>query len=265
MKITPMEFSTPKTRSRPITDGLAKDQIIAHYLPLVRSIAVRIHRRLPEEIDLESLIQSGVIGLIDALARFNPERGVDFELYARFRIQGEVNQYLRSLDWVSRSVRSWQKKIDVARIKLAGTLVREPTAEEMAKELKISLDFYYRHSHDVNGASLLSMESLTLASEIERLGTDNKFYHHFFLDPHSFVENKDLLAKLRTAIETLSERERAIVVLYYYEELTLKKIAEMLRLTEPRISQIIAKIMKQLRAHLDINPRLRRTDAQSAA
>ena len=110
------------------------DELISRYLPLVRYVAEKIHRRLPPGVDLESLVHSGVVGLLEALERYDPRRGVDFEIYARYRIQGEVMQCLRSLDWVSRSVRAWGRKIEAARTRLAGKLVREPSAEEMAKE-----------------------------------------------------------------------------------------------------------------------------------
>src|ERR1700752_2629098 len=115
------------------------EELVTKYLPLVRYVAERVHRRLPPGVDLESLVHAGVVGLLEALERFDPKRGVDFEIYARYRIQGEVMQCLRSLDWVSRSVRSWGRKIEAARLKLAGALVREPQAEEMAKELGIPL------------------------------------------------------------------------------------------------------------------------------
>src|SRR2546428_1614778 len=117
-----------------------KEEMVTRYLPLVRFVAESVHRRLPPGVDLESLVHSGVVGLLEALGRYDPTRGVDFEIYARYRIQGEVMQCLRSLDWVSRSVRSWGRKIEAARNRLAGKFVREPNAEEMAKELEIPLE-----------------------------------------------------------------------------------------------------------------------------
>src|SRR5712692_3950962 len=113
------------------------EELVTKYLPLVRYVAEKVHRRLPPGVDLESLVHSGVVGLLEALGRYDPTRGVDFEIYARYRIQGEVMQCLRSRDWVSRSVRSRQRKREVARTRLAGRFVREPTSDEMAKELEI--------------------------------------------------------------------------------------------------------------------------------
>src|SRR5918996_5678135 len=185
-----------------------EDDILAKYLPLVRFVAEKIHRRLPPGVDLESLIHSGVVGLLEALERFDPKRGVGFEVYARYRIQGEVMQCLRSVDWVSRSVRSWGRKIEAARAKLAGKFIREPSAEEMSKELEIPLEIYYRLDQQVNDATLLSLDDLTVASEAEWKESHQKFTQNAYLDPLSFVESKDLVDKLAVAVDGLPERER---------------------------------------------------------
>src|ERR1700757_4171531 len=126
------------------------EELVNKYLPLVRYVAEKIHRRLPPGVDLESLVHSGVVGLLEALERFDPQRGVEFEVYARYRIQGEIMQCLRSLDWVSRSVRAWGRKIEAARSRLAGKFVREPSADEMARELEIPLETYYRVDQQLN-------------------------------------------------------------------------------------------------------------------
>jgi len=231
------------------------EEMVTRYLPLVRFVAEKVHRRLPPGVDLESLVHSGVVGLLEALKRYDPKRGVDFEVYARYRIQGEVMQCLRSLDWVSRSVRSWGRKIDAARNRLAGKFVREPTAEEMATELEISLDNYYRVDQQLNDATLLSLEDLSVASEAEWERTQEKVAHNAFIDPLSFVENKDMVQKLAVAVQNLPERERTVVTLYYHEELTLREIGEILSLSEGRICQIFGQAVKRLRAVLGIKPR----------
>jgi RNA polymerase sigma factor for flagellar operon FliA len=228
------------------------EELIAKYLPLVRFVAEKIHRRLPPGVDLESLVHSGVVGLLEALNRFDPKRGVEFEVYARYRIQGEVMQCLRSLDWVSRSVRSWGRKMESARAKLAGKLIREPNAEEMAKELEIPLEIYFRLDQQVNDATLLSLEDLSIASEAAWERTQEKFTHDSFLDPLSFVEGKDLIEKLAVAVEGLPERERMVVTLYYHEELTLREIGEVFDLSEGRICQIFAQAVGRLRDTLGI-------------
>jgi len=231
------------------------DELITQYLPLVRYVAEKIHRRLPPGVDLESLVHSGVVGLLEALERYDPRRGVDFEIYARYRIQGEVMQCLRSLDWVSRSVRAWGRKIEAARSRLAGKLVREPSAEEMAKELEIPLENYYRVDQQLNDATLLSLEDLSTASEAEWERTQEKYARNSFLDPLAIVEGKDLIEKLAVAVKALPERERTVVTLYYHEELTLREIGEILDLSEGRICQIFGQAVTRLRGSLGIKPR----------
>lgn len=257
MKAQTKEVKEPK-KSRPAKSAQAEplsDELVTKYLPLVRFVAEKIHRRLPPGVDLESLVHSGVVGLLEALKRFDPKRGVDFEIYARYRIQGEVMQCLRSLDWVSRSVRSWGRKIDAARNRLAGQFVREPTAEEMAKELDISLDNYYRVDQQINDATLISLEDLSVASESEWERTQEKVANNSFIDPLTFVESKDMVQKLAAAVQELPERERTVITLYYHEELTLREIGEILSLSEGRICQIFGQAVNRLRGVLGIKPK----------
>jgi RNA polymerase sigma factor for flagellar operon FliA len=232
----------------------AKEETVTQYLPLVRLVAERVHRRLPPGVDLESLIHSGVVGLLQALDRFDPKRGVDFEIYARYRIQGEVMQCLRSLDWVRRSVRSWGRKIEAAKTKLAGKFAREPNAEEIAKELEIPLESYFRLDQQVNDATLLSLEDLSISSEADWERAQEKYTDSPFLDPHSFVENKDLVEKLGSGVAALPERDRLVVTLYYYEELTLREIGQILDLSEGRVCQILGQVVACLRGALGIKP-----------
>ncbi len=237
------------------------EELLTKYLPLVRFVAEKIHRRLPPGVDLESLIHSGVVGLLEALDRFDPKRGVEFEVYARYRIQGEVMQCLRSLDWVSRSVRSWGRKMEAARTKLAGDLVREPNAEEMARELGIPLDTFFRLDQQVNDATLLSVEDLAAGSEGDSEGAQEKYAQEAFLDPLSLVESKDLIQKLAAAVEKLPERERMVVTLYYHEELTLREIGEIYHLSEGRICQIFAQAVGRLREALGVAPKTKQSSA----
>jgi RNA polymerase sigma factor for flagellar operon FliA len=262
----PVQKSTSK---KPLvvdeTTREAKEEMIIKYLPLVRFVAEKIHRRLPPGVDLESLVHSGVVGLMEALERFDAKRGVDFEVYARYRIQGEVMQCLRSLDWVSRSVRSWGRKMEAARAKLAGALVREPTAEEMARELAVPLDTYYHLDQQVNDSTLLSLEDLSVASEGEWERTQEKFTSDSFLDPLAFVEGKDLIEKLAVAVQQLPEREKLVVTLYYHEELTLREIGEILSLSEGRICQIFGQAVGRLRDALGVTVRAKTAGSKRAA
>jgi RNA polymerase sigma factor for flagellar operon FliA len=242
----------PQSENRPRQRPDRKSQraeLVEAFLPLVRLIAERIHRRLPPGMDLESLVQAGVMGLLEALDRYDPNRGV-FQTYARYRIQGEIMEYLRSLDWVSRSIRAWGRKAAAARNRLTGRLGREASAEEMALELGVSLKRYYRVDQKLNEAMLLSLDDLSLTSEEDWKKAREEFFQHPFQDPLTFLESKDLVEKLTTAIEELPERERLVVTLYYHEELTLREIGEILNLTEGRISQVHGQALSHLRHSL---------------
>ncbi|HXG51817.1 MAG TPA: FliA/WhiG family RNA polymerase sigma factor [candidate division Zixibacteria bacterium] len=234
--------------------GRAGDERVMRYLPLVRFVAEKIHRRLPPGVDLESLVHSGVVGLLEALNRFDPGRGVEFETYARYRIRGEVMQCLRSLDWVSRSVRAWGRRIEGARAALAARLGREPTSEEMAQELAIPLETYFRVDQQVADASLLSIEALSVAGETDWERLEEAYASADACDPLRFIEGKDLVEKLSLAVEALPDRERLVVTLYYHEELTLREIGEILSLSEGRICQIFAQAVGRLRNALGVTP-----------
>ena len=240
----------PKPPGQKIAQTEAQEEMLDTYLPLVRLVAERIHRRLPPGIDLGSLIHSGIVGLLEALQRYDAKRGVAFQTYARYRIQGEIMEYLRSLDWVSRSVRAWGRRVAAARGRLTGKFGREASPEEMATELGVSLEEYYRVDQKVSEATLLSLEDLTIASEEEWKRAQEKFFHNPFQDPLISLEGKDLVEKLTAAIEKLPERERLVVTLYYHEELTLREIGEMLGLTEGRICQIHTQAVARLRQSL---------------
>lgn len=229
-----------------------QEEILEAHMPLVRLVAERIHRRLPPGVDLASLINSGIVGLLEAAQRYDSHRGVAFQTYARYRIQGEIMEYLRSLDWVSRSVRAWGRRMAVARTRLSGRLGREASPDEMATELGVELTEYYRVDQKVSEASLLSLEDLTSASEEEWRKTQDDLSMRSFQDPFTSVEGKELVEKLAEAIDTLSERERIVVTLYYYEELTLREIGEILSLTEGRICQIHSQAVTRLQNTLGI-------------
>jgi len=229
-----------------------QEDIIETHMPLVRLVAERIHRRLPPGVDLGSLIHSGIVGLLEALQRYDSRRGVAFQTYARYRIQGEIIEYLRSLDWVSRSVRAWGRKMAIARTRLAGRLGREASPEEMAMELGVPLTEYYRVDQKVSEATLLSLEDLTPASEEEWKKAQEEFCQRSFQDPFVSVEGKELVEKLTAAIDQLPDRERIVVTLYYHEELTLREIGEILDLTEGRICQIHTQAVSHLQETLGV-------------
>jgi RNA polymerase sigma factor FliA len=226
----------------------SQEQLVTAHLPFVRTVAQSIHRRLPPWIDLESLIQSGVVGLLDAAARYDDTRGVTFQNYARHRIQGEIFEYLRSLDWMSRSTRAWQRRVAAVRNRSRERLHREASAEEMANALGLSLERYYRLDQQVSPTRCLSLEEFSNPQGWEEQVEPSTL--HPFSDPSLAAERKSLKKKLLAVLETLSERERLVIHLYYREERTLKEIGEQLGLTEARVCQIHGRIIALLQREL---------------
>src|SRR4030095_9386923 len=193
-KTSPSAQLEPSTATR-LIEKKTRDEMLEAHMPLVRLVAERIHRRLPPGVDLGSLVHSGIVGLLEALQRYDDRRGVAFQTYARYRIQGEIIEYLRSLDWVSRSVRAWGRKMAVARTRLTGRLGREGSPEEMASELGVALPEYYRVDQKVSEATLFSLENLTPASEEEWRKTQEEFNTRSFQDPFASLDGKELVEK----------------------------------------------------------------------
>jgi RNA polymerase sigma factor for flagellar operon FliA len=230
----------------------SQTQLLSEYLPLVQQVAGHIYHRLPRHyIDLDSLVQSGVVGLLEAAQRYDASRGVGFAEYARYRIRGEIMEYLRSLDWASRSVRAWGRRQAAARSRLTARLGREAAPEEMAAELQVSLEAYFRGEQKVNEAAVLNFEEVSSASEEQWHQTQEPSVDHSCQDPLTLLEKKDLIEKLAQAIEALPTQERLVISLSYYEELTLREIGEVLDLTEGRVCQIRTRAITHLRQALE--------------
>lgn len=205
--------------------------------------------RLPAHIDKEDLINVGIIGLISAVERFDEGRNVKFETYARFRIRGAILDELRSRDNLSRSARNKDAKLVNALTSLQKELGRRPTVEEISDHLGISLDDYYKMLDDAKGISILSSDDLPP-------NYSEKYGHYDVLkkidenDPLSLITSNELKQELKKAIDALPEKERLVLSLYYYEELTLREIGMVLELTESRICQIHSQAVLKLRGIL---------------
>lgn len=226
------------------------EALVESHIPLVREIATRISRTLPPWVDVDSLVQSGTVGLLDAARRYDAERGVQFRTYAGYRIRGEIIEYLRSLDMGSRGVRAWGRELAAAHNRCLVRYGREGSPEELSTELGVSLERYYQLDQRLRNAAVLSLEETSFTDDVEPDVTQEPFLPGAILDPATMVEGKDLIEKLTTAIEQLPSRERMVVTLYYHEELTLREIGEVLHLTEGRICQILSKTVEQLRQAL---------------
>jgi len=226
-----------------------KEDLILQYAPFIKYIANRITARLPSHIEIHDMINSGVLGLIDALEKFDPAKGVKFETYAEYRVKGAMLDNLRSMDWVPRSVRKVATMLENVYSDLEKKLGREATDEEVADAMNIEVDKFHKM---VNRAGTIPMLSL----ERDPKNGDSR---HSFLDklmnvdektPFERLDNEELQDILLDNIVDLPDREKLVVSLYYYKELTMKEIGRILNLTESRVSQIHSKAVKRLRGRI---------------
>ncbi|MBN1982311.1 MAG: FliA/WhiG family RNA polymerase sigma factor [Chitinivibrionales bacterium] len=231
---------------------VAKDKLLVEYAHLVRFIGNRIGINLPASVDRDDLISSGIIGLIKAVETFEPERGFKFETFAGHKIRGAILDELRALDWVPRSVRQKSKDLQRTYSKLENELGRMPYDDEVCSELGIDMEEFEKMLSDIAPTTIVSLEELMpdrstdskeirLIDTIEDPGSDNP------LRELGFEEVKQIL---KETIENLPEKERLVIALYHFEELTLKEIGVVLDISESRVSQIHSKAILKLRSRL---------------
>lgn len=229
-------------------DPCAREQLLVKYLPLVKNVAGRMAMGFPKSVELSDLVNTGVIGLIEAFGNFDPERGVKFETYAVPRIRGAILDELRALDWVPRSTRAKSREIERALIKLENDLGRNPNNDELAKYLDITVKELHAALDDVASTTVLSLDEMIFGEEdnrqIPRVETVEDRSNDSIL---AGIEKSELRAFLVVAISNLTEQEKLVIALYYYEELTLKEIGEVMRISESRVSQIHTKSILKLR------------------
>ena len=226
----------------------ARDALITRYAPLVKYVAGRVAINLPRSVDEGDLVGYGTLGLIDAIERFDPGRGVKFETYAIARIRGSMIDGLRSMDWVPVSVRHRNRNMEKVVTDLENQLGRSATDEEIAKELGISIEEYNQRIQDMSGSAILSLEDMWANSDESEPATRMaEIRDEKAVDPLDEVEwnsRRDALAK---AIERLPERERLVITLYYFEGLTVKEIAYVLKVSPSRVSQLHTKAVIRLK------------------
>jgi RNA polymerase sigma factor FliA len=229
----------------------ARERLILHYAPLVKYVASRVATGLPASVEQADLVSYGMFGLIDALQKFEPGRGNKFETYAIPRIKGAIIDELRAMDWVPRSVRFKAREIEKAHADLEAMLKRAPTEAELAERLGISR----AELHEV--VSQISFVSVLALDELVSVGSDRGEQVSLIdtladkgLDPTHGVESQETRGLLAAAINSLSEREKIVVTLYYFEGLTLAEIGDILGVTESRVCQIHTKAVAGLRGQL---------------
>ena len=229
-----------------------KEDIILEHAPLIRYIVNRIAVRLPSHIDLDDLHNTGVIGLMDAIDKFNPEKNCKFKTYAEFRIKGAILDQLRSLDWVPRSVRQKGRRLERAYGEVEQRLGRSANEDEVADSLGLELEKFHTLINQVRGISLVNLEEIRGAnSDGDRSGT----FADIIEDVHSenpFASLKHMETKhvISDTIGSLPEKERLVISLYYYEDLNMKEIGSILGITESRVCQIHTKAVMRLGAKL---------------
>ena len=225
-----------------------RNHLLEKYLPLVRYIAERLLAKLPKNINVEDLQSAGVLGLMDAVRGFDPERGVKFETYCTTRIRGAILDELRSLDWVPRIVRSKANKIERARKALETQLGREPSDIEMATHLELSLSEFEAMAREASAVTMTSLTTETKDADGSKvmqkidLLADKKG-----VDPEVELKKKEVAEFITRG---LSRKERLIIILYYYEELTMREIGEALDLSESRVCHLHSRIIFRLNGQL---------------
>jgi RNA polymerase sigma factor for flagellar operon FliA len=229
-----------------------REQIVLEHAPLIRYIVNRIAVRLPSHIDLDDLHNTGVIGLMDAIEKYDPEKNCKFKTYAEFRIKGAILDQLRSLDWVPRSVRQKSRKLEKAYGEVEQRLGRSANEDEVADSLGLELDKFHTLINQVRGISLVNLEEIRgTNSDGDRAGT----FADIIEDVHSenpFASLKLMETKhvISDTIGSLPEKERLVISLYYYEDLNMKEIGNILGITESRVCQIHTKSVMRLRSKL---------------
>ncbi len=240
-----------KERGREIPPSL-RDHLVLEHTSLIRYIVNRIAVRLPSHIDLDDLHNTGVIGLMDAIEKYDPDKNCKFKTYAEFRIKGAILDQLRSLDWVPRSVRQKSRRLERAYGEVEQRLGRSASEEEVADSLGLQLDKFHELLNQVRGISLVNLEEIRgTNSDGDRTGNFADIVEDVHSEnPFASLKLNEMKHVVADTIGTLPEKERLVVSLYYYEDLNMKEIGGILGITESRVCQIHTKAMLRLRSKL---------------
>lgn len=254
----------PSTQPRPMTeseleviwktfkrtrDENLRNTLIEHHMPLVRSIAERVLQTLPKSIDVDDLSSAGTFGLMDAINGFDLSRGIKFKTYCTTRIRGSILDELRSQDWVPRLVRLKAHRLDRAIRQLEGELGRAPNQMEIAQVLGISLEELQAHEAEANAKTIFSLsEKWDDGDEEKEMEKIEILADRKSVDPVDTIQQSDALEMITSS---LTKKERLIILMYYYEGLTMREIGEIMELTESRVCQIHSNVMARLKAQLE--------------
>src|SRR5438094_1627479 len=233
-------------------DKRAREQLVLAFSPLVKYVAGRMSTGLPAHVEESDLISYGLLGLISAIERFDPGREIKFETFAMTRIKGSIIDELRSLDWVPRSVRAKAREIERANAKLEHQLHRAPTDQEMAAALGMTVEEFQESLTKISNSSVVALDELWTVSDAsgDQVSLLDTIQDQHALDPAQEMDATEMKDRLADAIARLPEREKLVVALYYYENLTLREIGEVLGVTESRVSQLHTKAVLRLKSRL---------------
>jgi len=229
-------------------DKKKREKLIMKYAPLVKNIVGRLAAKLPiDSADKEDLVNVGIMGLMSALEKYDKTRNVQFETYASFRIRGAVLDELRAKDWVPRATRSKDNKLENAMVVLEKKLGRAPTEDEIAQQLNIPLEEYFKLLDEARCISLISTEDLP-PDYLERYSREDIVEEISAGNPLNLLVNMEIKDKLKKAVDKLPEKERLVLSLYYFEEMTMKETGRVMSLTESRVCQLHAQAVLRLRS-----------------
>ncbi|MGN0312779.1 MAG: FliA/WhiG family RNA polymerase sigma factor [Lachnospiraceae bacterium] len=242
MKAEEKEKLWQKYRQQPT--GELREQLIIEYSPLVKIVAGRLGMYLGGNLEYEDLVSYGIFGLIDAIDKFNLDKEVKFETYASLRIRGAILDQVRKMDWIPRTIRQRQRKVDDAVKNLENKLGRSATDDEIAQELGLSADEYADWQNQMKVTNLVSL------NEFEDQGPEpvmDARHNSHFAEPEKAMEKEGLKEALANSLELLTEKEKQVILFYYYEEMTLKEISLVLEVSESRISQLHTKALQKMK------------------
>jgi RNA polymerase sigma factor FliA len=232
-------------------DPAIRDAFIRQYSPLVKYVAGKVAASMPNTVEFEDLVGFGVFGLLDAIEKFDPDKNVKFKTYAVTRIRGAIFDELRSIDWVPRSVRQKTKEIEDAVVSLEAKLGRPASDQEIASSMGVTEDDFMKTMLKISSTSVLSLNDVWYSGDdADKISIGESIESPLSMNPDATVEREEVKRVIVQAISELPEKEKKVLVLYYYEDLTLKEIGQVLDVTESRVSQLHTKAILRLRAKL---------------
>ena len=231
-----------------------RNQLIIYYSPFVKYVASRVLSGLPRHFEEEDLVSYGIIGLIDAIERFEPDRNLRFETYAIPRIKGAIIDELRSIDWVPRSVRTKARAVEQAVTHLEATLRRTPNDSEVAAEMELTIGDFHKALRKISTVGMMALDEVLRGGERSERSTLGETLPDGSRGPVDMLEAKESKEALVSAVDGMPERERTVLMMYYYDGLTLTEIGDVLGVTESRVCQIHTKALRQLRSKLADRP-----------